>query len=199
MYAPAGSGAPVRSTKRRRSVRYTAATSSTSATVAPEAFTSSARMRPRNALLPSRLRSRVNCTLSPMRRAVDGGNRDARLHVALVEEHRRGEGRLERELHRTLPWVCSIGGSPPRDFTSTRPQYSPSAAAGRHRDHDAHDLTLAGLQHEAARKDAEKGRERRLAGPRRCRRCRREARQRCRTPGSRSRSRARSPRGASRC
>ena len=29
---------------------------------------------------------------------------------------------------RTLPWFCSIGGSPPRDFTSTRPQYSPSAA-----------------------------------------------------------------------
>jgi hypothetical protein len=28
----------------------------------------------------------------------------------------------------TLPWVCSIGGSPPRDFTRTRPQYSPSAA-----------------------------------------------------------------------
>src|SRR5215208_5391251 len=29
---------------------------------------------------------------------------------------------------RTLPWLCSMGGSPPRDFTSTRPQYSPSAA-----------------------------------------------------------------------
>ena len=29
---------------------------------------------------------------------------------------------------RTAPCVCSIGGSPPRDLTSTRPQYSPSAA-----------------------------------------------------------------------
>jgi len=84
-----------------------------------------------------------------------GGDRDARLHLALVVEDRGREGRLERELHAHVALVLLDRRLSAARLDQDAPPVLAIGGAGRHGDHHADDLALSGLEHEAAREDAQ--------------------------------------------
>src|SRR5215218_3058518 len=111
-------------------------------------------------VLPLEIESELHAVADPQ--CLGGWNRDSRLDLPFLEEHSRRECRLQGQLHANVALALLDGRLAATRLHEHAAPVLAIRRTSRHGDHHAYDLALPGLEHEAAREDAEERGERRL-------------------------------------